>query len=388
MTAETMYPWVGDEPVDDARDTHLVRTPGGDQHGDEPRLLFETAAELCARVDAMGPRRFLVRGLWPHGAYGIHGAEPKAGKTWNALDLAVAVASGRRFLGHFEVDTTGPVLVFAGEGGAGSVVRRLRAVCEAADVRLEDLPIVVCTRAPHLADVVHLAEMQAAVERITPVLVVLDPLYLSARGVRPGDLTGMGELLERPQRLCEAAGASLVVVTHYNRVEGRKGAARFTGAGPAEWGRVLLSADALSRRTDLATSATTVVTELAVIGGEVPDLTFRLRRTVVADDPDDLDSPLHYSVEVLPMDQAEQADDGMPPAQRAVLDALRAATGPATVRHLQDVIAEQRTADGAKPLRRETVAKSLTALADLGLADVLEASPGMPGQWLARGCAV
>jgi len=381
VTAEAMYPWVGDELAAD--------DPPAQPEQDSSRLLFETAAELCARVDAMGPRRYLVRGLWPHGAYGIHGAEPKAGKTWNALDLAVAVASGKRFLGHFEVDTTGPVLVFAGEGGAGSVVRRLRAVCEAADVVLEQLPIVVCTRAPHLSDVVHLAEMQAAMERITPVLVVLDPLYLSARGVKPGDLTGMGELLERPQRLCEAAGASLVVVvTHYNRVEGRKGAARFTGAGPAEWGRVLLSADALSRRTDLATSATTVVTELAVIGGEVPDLTFRLRRTVVADDPDDLDSPLHYSVEVLPMDQAEQADDGMPPAQRAVLDALRAATGPATVRHLQDVIAEQRTADGAKPLRRETVAKSLSALAELGLAEVAEGTPGFAGLWSAKGCAL
>ncbi len=381
MTAEAMYPWVGDELAAD--------DPPAQPEQDSSRLLFETAAELCARVDAMGPRRYLVRGLWPHGAYGIHGAEPKAGKTWNALDLAVAVASGKRFLGHFEVDTTGPVLVFAGEGGAGSVVRRLRAVCEAADVVLEQLPIVVCTRAPHLSDVVHLAEMQAAMERITPVLVVLDPLYLSARGVKPGDLTGMGELLERPQRLCEAAGASLVVWwTHYNRDRGQKGASRFTGAGPAEWGRVLLSADALSRRTDLATSATTVVTELAVIGGEVPDLTFRLRRTVVADDPDDLDSPLHYSVEVLPMDQAEQADDGMPPAQRAVLDALRAATGPATVRHLQDVIAEQRTADGAKPLRRETVAKSLSALAELGLAEVAEGTPGFAGLWSAKGCAL
>lgn len=233
---------VWDGMADDRdRDWEPPAEPGADTGAaielpEGPRLVFETAAELCARVDAMGPRRFLVRGLWPHGAYGIHGAEPKAGKTWNALDLAVAVASGRRFLGHFEVDTTGPVLVFAGEGGAGSVVRRLRAVCEAADVRLEDLPIVVCTRAPHLADVVHLAEMQAAVERITPVLVVLDPLYLSARGVRPGDLTGMGELLERPQRLCEAAGASLVVVDPLQPRRGPEGLSTVHGGRPGRVG--------------------------------------------------------------------------------------------------------------------------------------------------------
>lgn len=218
-------------------------------------------------------------------------------------------------------------------------------------------------------------------------LVVLDPLYLAARGAKLGDVYAMGELLEGPQHDCEAVGASLFVVTHFNRKEGR-GASRITGAGPAEWGRVLLSTAVLSRRTDPATRSTTVVTETDVIGGEVPDLTFRIRRTVAADDPDDLDSPLRYEVEVLPADEQTTVDDGMPPAQRAVLAALRAETAPATVRHLQDVIGDQRIADGAKPLRRETVAKALAALADLGLADAIEASPGAAGLWLPKGCAL
>jgi AAA domain len=59
-----------------------------------PELPFRSIAELCAEVDAAGTVAWLIRGLWPADAYGVLGADPKVGKTWLALDLAVAVASG------------------------------------------------------------------------------------------------------------------------------------------------------------------------------------------------------------------------------------------------------------------------------------------------------
>ena len=43
-------------------------------------LEFLSLAELRARVTAAGPRRWLLRGLWPAGDYGIHSAEQKAKK--------------------------------------------------------------------------------------------------------------------------------------------------------------------------------------------------------------------------------------------------------------------------------------------------------------------
>jgi hypothetical protein len=92
-------------------------------------LRFQTLADLCAEVDAAGPRRWLIRGIWPAGDYGVHGAEMKAQKTWNALDGAVSVASGTPWLNAFPIDDPGPVVVFAGEGGKQSIVRRLRAIC-------------------------------------------------------------------------------------------------------------------------------------------------------------------------------------------------------------------------------------------------------------------
>jgi hypothetical protein len=87
------------------------------------------------------------------------------------------------------------------------------------------------------------------VETIAPRLVLLDPLYLWLGGSDGRDLYGMGQVSERPQIVCDSLGVSFVVVTHFNR-GGKTGASRISGAGPAEWGRVLIGAEVKSRHTD------------------------------------------------------------------------------------------------------------------------------------------
>ncbi|MDP9397293.1 MAG: AAA family ATPase [Actinomycetota bacterium] len=304
----------------------------------------------------------------------MHAAEHKAQKTWNSLDLAVSVASGTPWLGGLPVDDPGSVVVFAGEGGEGGIVRRLRAICATRGLRAEDLPITVCARAPHLSDAVHLQLLADHLDAVRPRLVVLDPLYLAAAGADGKDLYAMGRLLERPQHLCERVGAALFVVTHFNRSREARGATRITGAGPAEWGRVIIGAAVLARSTDPGTLSTTVLAELEVIGGEVPDQTLRVRRVVRAEDPDDLDSPLHYSVDVIPADasdggaSAAAASPNLAPASRKLLEALRVLGTPATVRQLVDQVAELH----GHGLKRETVSRSLNAMLRDGLVDCLD----------------
>jgi 5S rRNA maturation endonuclease (ribonuclease M5) len=350
----------------------LVDQVVDDEPPSEAVLQFRTLAELCARVDTAGPRRWLIRGIWPAATYGVHGAPMKAQKSWNAFDAAVSVASGTDWLGAFPVDDPGPVIIFAGEGGEAAIVRRLRAICAARNLRAEDLPIVICTRAPHLANDAHLQLMADQLAAVQPRLVVLDPLYLAAGGADGKDLYAMGRLLERPQHLCDHAGTALLVVTHYNRQQG-SGPARLTGAGPAEWGRILIGAQVLSRHTDPDTKATSVLAQLDVMGGEVPDQTFRVKRVIAADDPDDLDSPLSYRVEILDDDAegvADAAGRDLPPATAKLLEALRAIApepAPQTSKVLVDWIA----AKYSRGLKRETVSRSLNDLARHGLADSL-----------------
>lgn len=338
-------------------------------------------ATIASEVDARGPRRWLVRGIWPAGDYGVHGAEPKAGKTWNALDLAVSVASGTPWLGALQVDTTGPVIVFAGEGGDGNIVRRVRAIADGRQIDAADLALWICTRAPHLAEDRHLTELERIVTEVQPALVILDPLYLAAGGANGADLYAMGKLLERPQHICQAVQAALLVVTHYNRARDLKGAARLTGAGPAEWGRVLLAAEVVSRHTDDLSKTTTVLSSLTVTGGEVPDQTLRVRRVVRAIDPDNLDSPLTYAVDMPDADDpATVAEPDMPPAAAKLLAAITAQDDPATVEQLVDWINEHH----GHGLKRQTCSTHLNTLRQAALVDYLDQGNGRPRLWFLR----
>ena len=331
-------------------------------------LTFQRFAELAADVDAQGPRTWLLRGLWPDGDYGVHAAEAKAQKTWNTVDLAVSVASGRPWLGAIEVDTPGPVVMFVGEGGKGNTVRRIRAVAAEKEVDPDILDIYVCTRVPHLNDRQHMAALAEQIKSVRPSLVTLDPLYLAARGANLADLYSMGEALEGVQHICQNAGTSLFVVTHFNRKQGG-GASRITGAGPGEWGRVLATAVVKKRKGGLMPKESDVLAKVAFVGGEIGDQTLMVHRRVWSDDPDDLDSSLNTLTEAWITDEADgdDSDDGMPklrPAATAILAALRRLARASTYKEVNDDLAERGT-----PYRQSTFSTAIGQLRSAGLVE-------------------
>ena len=136
-------------------------------------LPVEPAWRLAERAEEQS---WLVTGLWSEQAVGIVGGEPKCCKSFLALDLAVAVASGTPCLRRFAVSRPGRVLLFAAEDALHIVRRRLEGIATAAGVALADLDIQVIT-APVLrldldADRRNLAE---TVARLQPRLLILDP---------------------------------------------------------------------------------------------------------------------------------------------------------------------------------------------------------------------
>lgn len=123
-----------------------------------------------------GETRWLIEGLWAEQAVGIVGGEPKCCKSFLALDLAVAVASGSDCLRRFRPATQGPVLLFSGEDGLDIVRRRLEGIATAAGVPFAGLDVHVIT-APSLrldlpADQQRLGD---TVDALKPRLLVLDP---------------------------------------------------------------------------------------------------------------------------------------------------------------------------------------------------------------------
>ena len=83
-------------------------------------------------ADRAEEQRWLVTGLWSEQAVGIVGGEPKCCKSFLALDLAVAVASGTACLRRFPVARPGRVLLYAAEDALHVVRRRLEGICAAA----------------------------------------------------------------------------------------------------------------------------------------------------------------------------------------------------------------------------------------------------------------
>ena len=71
---------------------------------------------------------WLVEGLWADRAVGFIAGMPKSGKTWLALELAVAVASGKPCLDRYSVRQRGPVLFHAAEDSAEAIKQRVYAI--------------------------------------------------------------------------------------------------------------------------------------------------------------------------------------------------------------------------------------------------------------------
>lgn len=337
-------------------------------------LEFVSAAQLVQRVAERGPVGYLVRPIWPADAYGVIAAQHKAGKTWAGLDLLVSVASGTNWLGLFAVDRPGPVLAFLGEGGERKMLRRLQAICAGRDLDVADLPIELCFRAPHLTSGAAVLQLAAKLGEQRWSLVVIDPLYLAARGAKSASLFEMGTHLETVQMVCQHAGAALVIVHHWNQTGSGKGSERMSGAGPAEWGRVLISAEVEATHTDPETKCSAVTLALAIEGDEVPESEVRIRRHVCAEDPDDLDSPLSYAVEPLGPRSVEDGPDGLRPAERRVLAVLKRSPTALTVHEIGDALAVDDT--GKKPLRARTIQAALKVLDEQGLAESEEAMGG------------
>lgn len=89
-----------------------------------PRPWIEPASEFLARVDA--PERWLVNELLPAGVLALVHGEPRARKSWFALELAVALCTGTQAFGlaRFAVPEAVPVLYSSQEDAASRVRKR------------------------------------------------------------------------------------------------------------------------------------------------------------------------------------------------------------------------------------------------------------------------
>ena len=162
---------------------------------------------------------WLVEGLWAAQAVGCIGGVPKVGKTWLALELAFAVASGKPCLGRFAVRQPGPVLVYCAEDKALAIQKRVAGIAKARGVDFDRLAVGwIGASSLHLDDPTDRRRLTLTVLANKPRMLVLDPLVRLHRGdensaAEVRDLLGFLRTLQREHRVA-------VVLVHHVRKSG------------------------------------------------------------------------------------------------------------------------------------------------------------------------
>jgi len=145
--------------------------------------------------------------------------------------LAFAIASGRPFLGRYEVQQ-GPVIMFSPEGNRQEFHDRVRQIDERMDLDPNELPLKFIEDIPqlYLDDRDHQEYLMAAIKEIHPALVIFDPLEKSLRGgfLRDEEVKPATDFMNLVR---SKFGCSFMVAHHTNRGDAKTDHGRIKGAG-------------------------------------------------------------------------------------------------------------------------------------------------------------
>ena len=176
------------------------------------QLTVVRAADIAAPEKTAAP--WLVQDLWGTGAVGVIGGAPKCGKTWLALELAVAVASGRACLGRFAVPAAGPVLLYAAEDAPLHVRQRLEALAHARGAAFDTLDLgLIVEPSLRIDRPEDIDRLRATLARHAPRLLILDP-YVRLQRADENNATEVSAILATLRDLSRAFAVALLLVHH------------------------------------------------------------------------------------------------------------------------------------------------------------------------------
>ncbi len=196
---------------------------------------------LTALDSPPGDLQWLVEGRLTACTYTVMGSKPGLGKSWLAYDLAIALTSGRPWLGH-RVARPVRVLYLDAENGPELAARRLRQL-GARSVDLEGR-LLVSTEPLLLSTAEGVARLRATLERHRPELLVIDTLASHAPDAE-SDTESMAGFLVAVWSLARSYGCALLLLHHLRKgVQGAgkddpldsfRGAGHLIGAADRAW---------------------------------------------------------------------------------------------------------------------------------------------------------
>lgn len=292
----------------------------GEREREEDRLKIVQVSRVQTGDPETPP--WLIDRLWASQAVGLIGGAPKSCKSWLALEMALAVASGRPCLGCFEAIDPGPVLLYAAEDSPRQVRARLSGLARARQVDFEDLAVHLILEPKLRLDAPEDQErLAAALRSHRPKLLVLDP-FVRLHRLDENSAAEVSALLADLRAWQREFGVAIVLVHHPRKSNGDAGGQALRGSSDLHaWGDSNLY---LRRRGDEITLS---MEHRWARSGD--PLTLRLT--------DENGSPPHLAIRT-PTESSPDALPATPDLSSQVLALLRSRTKPMTQDDIRDAL--------------------------------------------------
>lgn len=170
-------------------------------------------AVRASALDLLPKSQWIIKGILPRSRdpsllFGASGS----GKSFLALDMALAIVRGEEWFGHRTKQTA--VVYLAAEGGSG-LGKRVKAYCDRRSLDIDELPIDVITNCPNILLEEDVSELAKSLGASGPYgLVVVDTLAQVTPGANENAGEDMGRALANLKALGDATGATVQVVHH------------------------------------------------------------------------------------------------------------------------------------------------------------------------------
>ena len=195
---------------------------------------FPVVRPCDLQTSAASSTPWLIDQLWTAQAVGIIGGSPKSYKTWLALEMAVAVASGSACLATFAVSSPGPVLLYAAEDSESALRLRLESLAQHHRLQLAFLDIRVITADSLRLDRIPDQErLEATLMLHRPALLILDPL-VRLHAIDENAAGEIAALLGYLRVLQRKTGSAIALVHHAKKAVSAHGGAGYSLRGSSD----------------------------------------------------------------------------------------------------------------------------------------------------------
>lgn len=182
---------------------------------------------------------FLVQDFVVAESVGVMAGEPKTMKSTVALDLAVAVASGKPFLGRYAIVDTCPVLYIQEENSAADIMSRLQrialhhgvATADAGGVNVAAIPLYIMNnKGVNLTSENDQKILEQVIATKDVHLLVLDPWYMMVAGIDEDRSKEVSPVLKFLTHIRNDYHCTVILVHHFKKGQEVRAGQRMRGS--------------------------------------------------------------------------------------------------------------------------------------------------------------